>query len=183
VFGRLISDAKAAAGAVIVKYVARASVALPFLVAAGFAVAGITVMLVDRFGALMAYWMLAGGFTAVGLVAALVVTVKEQEEEAVEAEAEAKDTSSVAAEAALQAPLALLGGLLTSSPIGPSSALGLVRLLARNLPLILLLVLIGALLWPSESEAAEEGDLETGDPGTDAIRPNGVYPSGNEARI
>jgi hypothetical protein len=50
VFRGLISDAKAAAGAVIVKYVARASVAIPFLIAAGFATAALTVLLVDRYG-------------------------------------------------------------------------------------------------------------------------------------
>jgi hypothetical protein len=177
VFRGLISDAKAAAGAVIVKYVARASVAVPFLVAAGFATAAITVMLVDRFGALTAYWALAGGFTAIGLVATLVVTVKEQEEEVV-AEAKAAEEPSAAAnaaaEVAMQAPLAVLSGLL-ATPLGPSSALGLVKVLARNLPLVLLLVMLGFLVWPREPGETEGEDAADADAGNPARRPNGVY--------
>ena len=43
------------------KYVARASVAIPFVIALGFALAAIAVMLVERFGHVTAYWMMAGG--------------------------------------------------------------------------------------------------------------------------
>ena len=169
-FRGLISDAKAAAGAVIVKYVARASVAIPFLIAAGFATAAITVMLVDRYGAPTAYWAVAGAFTAIGLVAALVVTVKEQEEVVAEAKAE---EPGVAAEVAMQAPLAL--SALLASPLGPSSALGILRVLGRNLPLVLLLVIIGVLMWPREdADATEPANADAEPP---APRPNGAYPA------
>ena len=80
-FRSLINDAKSAAGAVIGKYVIRASVAVPFVVAAGFGTAATTLVLIDRFGAVIAYCLMAGGFAAIGLLAALAVTVKEQEEE------------------------------------------------------------------------------------------------------
>ena len=76
-FRGLISDAKAAVGAVIVKYVARASVAIPFVIAAGFATAALTLLLTERYGAQTAYWLVAGGFTLIGALAMLVVTVKE----------------------------------------------------------------------------------------------------------
>jgi hypothetical protein len=179
----LISDAKAAAGAVIVKYVARASVAVPFLIAAGFGTAAITVMLVDRYGALTAYWVLAAGFTALGMVAVLVVTVKEQEVEVAEAEAKAEDTPGVAAEVAMQAPLAL--SALLASPLGPSSALAIVRLLARNLPLVVLLVVVGMLVWPREAAKAEHvGDTANTPPEPPAYKPNGAHmPDGAEARV
>ena len=121
-FRGLISDAKAAAGAVIVKYVARASVAIPFLIAAGFATAALTVMLVDRYGAQMAYWLLAGGFTVIGVVAAWSSPSRSRRKRSTEAEAEAADTPEVAKEVAMQAPLALLSALL-ASPMGPTSAL------------------------------------------------------------
>jgi len=181
VFRGLISDAKAAAGAVIVKYVARASVAIPFFVAAGFATAALTVMLVDRYGAQTAYWLVAGAFTLIGAVAMLVVTVKEQEEVVAEAEAVATDTPEVAKEVAVQAPLALLSALL-ASPMGPTSALGIARLLGRNLPLVLLLVVAGFLLWPSEPKADGEADATVPEP-PPTPRPNGVYPEGGEARV
>jgi hypothetical protein len=184
VFRGLISDAKAAAGAVIVKYVARASVAIPFLIAGGFAIAAVTAMLVDRYGAQVAYWLVAGAFTLIGAVAMLVVTVKEQEEEVAEAEAVAADTPEVAKEVALQAPLALLSALL-ASPMGPTSALGIARLLGRNLPLVLLLVVAGFLLWPREPAAEGETELAEGEPAADkppAPKPNGAYADRGEAR-
>ena len=183
-FRGLISDAKAAAGAVIVKYVARASVAIPFLIAAGFATAALTVLLVDRYGAQTAYWLLAGGFTLFGMVAALVVTVKEQEEEVAETQAETEDTPAVAKEVAMQAPLALLSALL-ASPMGPSSAFGIAKLLGRNLPLALLLVIGGFLLLPRDP-AAEGADLAEGGPLADDApvpKPNGVYTEREEARV
>jgi hypothetical protein len=182
VFRGLISDAKAAAGAVIVKYVARASVAIPFVIAVGFAIAALTVMLVERYGAQTAYWLLAGAFTLIGAVAMLAVTVKEQEEEIAEAEAVAADTPEVAKEVALQAPLALLSGLL-ATPMGPTSALGIARLLGRNLPLVLLLVIAGFLLWPSEPKP-EEGEADTAAPEPPPTpRSNGAYREGGEARV
>lgn len=77
-FRALINDAKSAVGAVIGKYAIRASVAVPFVVALGFGIAALTLALVERFGAITAYAIMAGGFAAIGLIAAAVVTVKEQ---------------------------------------------------------------------------------------------------------
>ena len=138
-FRGLINDAKSAAGAVVAKYAARVSVAVPFLVALGFATAAAVLMLTERFGAMTAYWIMAGGFTALGLVAALVVGLKEQEEEIAEAVAEKTDTADVAtdaaAQAAVQMPIALLGTLL-SSPAGRCRSPGLRQMVGRNLPLV-----------------------------------------------
>jgi uncharacterized membrane protein YebE (DUF533 family) len=107
VFRTLINDAKSAAVSVVARYAVRASVAVPFLVAAGFGTAALTLMLVDRFGSLTAYAIMAGGFAAIGLVAALAVTVKEQEEEVADAAAEQNDTGEVATDAAAQAAVQL----------------------------------------------------------------------------
>lgn len=181
-FRTLINDAKSAAGAVIGKYVIRASVAVPFVVAAGFGTAATTLVLIDRFGAVIAYCLMAGGFAAVGLFAALAVTVKEQEE-VVGAQAEKTDTANVAtdaaAQAAVQLPLALLGTLLTS-PMGPGVAAGGAKMVVRHLPLVLLIALIGLLFWPSADEPAEgeiaepnEGAAESSQPEWQQAR-NGV---------
>lgn len=151
-FRTLINDAKSAAGSVIGKYAIRASVAVPFIVAAGFGTAATTLVLVDRFGAVMAYGLMAGGFAAVGLLAAAIVTVKEQEEVTEDAQAEKTDTAEVAgdaaAQAAVQLPLALLGTLLTM-PMGPGAAAGGAKMLMRNLPLVLLAAVLAFLFWPS----------------------------------
>jgi len=180
-FRGLINDAKSAVGSLIAKYLARASVAVPFVVALGFATGAITFMLVDRVGAITAYWVLAGGFTLIGLIATLVITVKEQEEEVAEKQAEQTDTAGVAvdaaAQAAAQAPLALLGALL-ATPLGPSTLAGGAKMVVRNIPLVLLLGLIGLLFWPGESAA--DADQPERAP---QAKPNGMHaPTGNGLR-
>jgi hypothetical protein len=169
-FAGVINQAKAAASGLLLKYVARASVAVPFLIALGFALAAVTVMLVERFGQVTAYWLLAGGLAAIGTVAAMAVSVKEQEEQEAEQLAEEADTGEVVSEATAQAvvqtPIALLGALF-SMPGGATSALSVARLLGRNFPLVLLLVMIGALFWPTDEATPSDDEV-------DARRPNGA---------
>jgi hypothetical protein len=103
------------------------------------------------------------------------VSVKEHEEVVADQKAEETDTAAVASEVAMQAPLALLGALLTSSG-GPSSALSIVKLLARNLPLVVLLGIVGVLLWPSDPSQSEgETDTEALDADL-SHKPNGSHP-------
>ena len=168
-FQGLINNAKSAVSGLVLKYVARASVAVPFVIALGFALAAITVMLVNRFGQITAYWTIAGGLALVGVLAAIIVSVKEHEEEIAEQVAENTATGEVVSDATAQAiaqtPIALLGALLTSSP---ATALGGIRLLARNFPLVLLLVMIGALVWPTQPAAEELEDTDQ------QLKPNGA---------
>lgn len=183
-FRSLINDVKSAAAAVIGKYAVRASVAVPFVVAAGFGTAALALILVERFGSVAAYSVMASGFAAIGLMAAVVVSVKEQAEAVADSTAEQSDTAEVAsdaaAQAAVQVPLALLGTLLTT-PLGPGAAVGGAKMLGRNLPLVLLLVLVVLLFWPTrtdETAAAEvsegEGAAETGN-GQWQQAPNGAH--------
>lgn len=151
-FRGLINNAKSAASSLVLKYVARASVAVPFVIAAGFALAAGTVMLVERYGQIYAYLLMAAGLTAVGLIATLFVREKENQEEVVDERAEARDTAGVATEVAAQAPLALLGGLF-AMPGGPSMVLKVAKGLGNNFALVLLLALLGTLLWPDKSKA------------------------------
>jgi len=156
---------------------------VPFLVALGFATAAITFMLVERFGAVMGSWIVAGGFTLIGLVATVMIAAKEQEEEIAEKKIEEEDTAGVASDAAAQAaaqlPLALLGAVL-STPMGPGTVAGGAKLIARNLPLVVLLALIALLFWPTEPEtqgADAEEDAHAGRPnGAEQPRaPNGYH--------
>jgi uncharacterized membrane protein YhaH (DUF805 family) len=169
-FEGLINNAKSAVSGLVLKYVARASVAVPFLIALGFALAAITVMLVDRFGHITAYWAVAGGLALVGVMAAVIVSARERDEEVAEQVAEKTDTEEVigtaAAQAIVQTPIALLGALLTSSP---ATAIGGVRLLARNLPLVLLLVMIGSLFWPTTQLDEDSQDERLKPNGADAM--------------
>ena len=152
-FAGLINQAKSAASHLVLKYVARASVAVPFVIAAGFALAAITVMLVERFGHVMAYWLVAGGLALIGVIASIVVSVKEHEEEVAEQQAAKTETEEVVSDATAQAlvqtPIALLGALMTV-PGGAAGALSAARVLGRNWPLVLLLVMIGVLFWPTK---------------------------------
>lgn len=159
-FAKLINQGKLAASHLILRYVARVSVAVPFIIAAGFALAAITMMLIERFGHVMADWLVAGGLALIGVVAFVVVAVKEHDEQAAEQQAAKADTEEVVSEATAQAlvetPIAaLLGGLMTM-PGGAAGALSAARLLGRNWPLVFLLVLIGGLFWPTEDATAEE---------------------------
>ena len=166
-FEGLIDDVKSAAASFLVTYLARASVAVPFLVALGFATAAVAIELTERFGSRNAFWLLAGGFCAVGLLAALAVTMKEQQQE-LQAEEEqerseggvgemASAASAAAAAAATQAaghvPAALLGALLQNPA---ASVMAVARMAGRNMPLLLLLFLLALLFWPTEQTPAEE---------------------------
>jgi hypothetical protein len=81
-FRALINDAKSAAGSAVgryvVKYLMRASWRYHSSSRAGFVTAAITMMLIDRYGAVAARWMVAGVFVLIGLVATLIVTLDER---------------------------------------------------------------------------------------------------------
>src|SRR4051794_32885995 len=98
-----MNQAKDAVSGLVLKYVARASVAVSFVIALGFALAALTVMLVQRFGHVTAYWLMAGGLAAIGVIAAIAVSVKEHEEEVAEEQAEGSDTQDVVSDATAQA--------------------------------------------------------------------------------
>jgi hypothetical protein len=83
-FRGIIDSARNAASKLLGKYLARASVAVPFLLAAGFGLAALTVMLSQRFGSLTAYRVVAAGLGVAGILAAAFVWAKEHKEEAAE---------------------------------------------------------------------------------------------------
>jgi hypothetical protein len=189
VFAGLVNEAKAAASGLILKYVARASVAVPFAIALGFALAATTVMLVQWFGQVTAYWIVAAGLAVVGIISAVALSIKEEQKEKAEELAEQTDTQNVVSEATAQAmgqaPFALLGALATA-PGGATTLLPIVRILARNLPLVLLLVMIGALFWPAGAQpeqSAEPENTVSGDNegGEDLGRPAPLKPVSEHA--
>ena len=102
-FAGLIGQAKDAVSGLVLKYVARASVAIPFVVALGFAIAAVSIMLVERFGHVTAYWIMASGLAVIGVIAAIAVSVKEHEQGVTADKAEGSDTQEVVSEATAQA--------------------------------------------------------------------------------
>jgi hypothetical protein len=81
----------------VLRYGARASVAIPFVIALGFALAALTVILVQAFGQVTAYWLMAGGLAAIGAVAVIGVSVKEHEDDVAEQKARQPDTRRITA--------------------------------------------------------------------------------------
>lgn len=166
----LINHAKSAAASFIGTYLLRVSVAVPFLIALGFATVAAGLSLTERFGAKSAFWILAAGYCGIGALAGTLATIRQQQqEEAAEAEAESENSNtessglgdlgriaSAAATGATSAAGQIPGSLLASlmaHPTGP--ALAGARFVARNVPLILLAALLVLLLWRDE-EADEE---------------------------
>ena len=125
----------------------------------------------------MAYSLMAAGLALIGVVASIVVSVKEHTEEVAEQQATKSDTEEVmsdaTAHAVVQTPLALFRALM-AMPGGSAGALSAVRLLARNLPLVLLLGMIGLLFWPTkEGEQLQDNhDVSRKPNGTDDYMPN-----------
>jgi len=69
------------------------------VIAVCFPLAATTVMLVQRVGHVAGYWQMAGGLAAIGVIAAIAVSVKEHEEEVAEQKAEEADTQEVISDA------------------------------------------------------------------------------------
>ena len=145
----VINHAASAAGSMVAGYLARASVAVPFIIGFGFATTALSLLLIDRFGHRDAFLIIAGIFTLLGVLAALTVSGKERGN-AANAVAYKTDSPPVARDAAATAavamPFAVLGTVLTS--FGPAPFLSLLGILGRNLPLVLVLGAAGVLVWP-----------------------------------
>src|SRR5689334_6166237 len=96
---------------------------------------------------------MAGGLAAIGVIAAIVVSVIEHEEDVAEQKTEAADTQQVMSDATMQAmtqaPLALLGAL-SSAPGGATSALKVACIAGRIGLSRCCSFLVGALFWPTE---------------------------------
>lgn len=148
--GRLISFATSGVTNLLGKYAIRASVAIPFLFALAFGLAGLTVVLIDVFGYRDAYFILAGGFLALGLMGVVAVWLKERHEEQESASLAASTTpiAAVAVEAGKQLPTAVAGGASEAA----TSFRGLADIAARNWPLVLAASLAILLLGGAHAE-------------------------------
>jgi hypothetical protein len=133
VFQKVLNYITSSVTSLIAKYALRASVAIPFLLAFGFGLAGVAVLLIDAFGYRDAYFLLAAGFGALGVISALAVWIKERRETS-ERGTGASDVIATTVKTARQIPGALAGGTSEAS-----SSLRLITDLAvRNWPLVII---------------------------------------------
>lgn len=147
-FQSLINRAQRSVDTLVSKYVARAAVAVPFLVAMGFGTAAASVKLSETYGSLTAYTVLAGAFAAIGLVAAAAIAISGPGATTVEAvdepEAVAESEATEASLAPSIDPAMIMSALTT---VGPVALPQLLKLFARNLPLVIGVVVLAYLLF------------------------------------
>ena len=144
-FGKLLSYATSGITDLLTKYAVRASVAIPFIFAFGFGLAGLTVILSDYYGYRMAYFLIAAGFAVLGVLAGLAVWLKERSEDASAPDTGSTSTAQVAdtaLETAKRLPSAMAGGASDAS----SSFRGFADLAARNWPLLVAAALAAIVL-------------------------------------
>ena len=164
----VINDARKAASRLIATYLGRAVVAVPFVIAGGFATAAATLWLIEQFGSQLAYWILALVFTVIGLIASVIVAGKEEkiEQAAAAEQKEAAASGPLATAENVLAPAALLLPLLTS-PLGLTASARLAKYGLKYFPVLVLAALMAALLWPL---GARDGETDgAAEPAPDGV--------------
>lgn len=156
-FQAVVQRAQRAVDSTLAKLMTRAAAAVPLVIAAGFGTAALTVTLTDAYGPALSYTIMAGLFVVLGGITAAVVSANGSA-----AETEPEEAPSVAEDVAeVAAPLldreTIVAFLATA---GPVALPGLLRIAARNLPLLVLAVMVvffffGRSLTGGRTEAAD----------------------------
>lgn len=142
-FQGLLKRAERSLDQVIARVLGRALVAVPLLVAAGFATAALTVKLVEMYGAVAAYGVMAALFGVIGLATMAIVAAGAVEPAAETSTAASGDESTGQSEGLADATAFLtpeVRSVLAS--VAPMALPGVARGVGRNLPLVLILALI-----------------------------------------
>jgi hypothetical protein len=151
-FQALIKKAEGAVGSAVNKVAWRAAVAVPLVIAAGFGIAALTVTLSQAYGAALSYTIMAGVFVAVAGITAVIMSRKEP---VVEPKTEEPTPTLAEDVAEFATPLfdrdTIVSLLATAGPIALPA---LLRLGARNLPLLVIAIIV-ALFYFGRSIARE----------------------------
>lgn len=146
-FQEIANRAQRAVDTLVSKYVTRLAVAVPFVVALAFGTAAASVKLTEMYGSMRANAVLAGIFALLGLVTAAAIGFSQptpeltaEPQRAVAHEPTAQQTGDAPLFANADAMLAAIGA------IGPTALPMVLRLLVRNLPLVLGVLVLGYLL-------------------------------------
>ncbi len=160
-FQAVVQRAQRAVDSTLAKLVTRAAVAVPLVIAAGFGTAALTVTLTDTYGPALSYTIMAVLFVVLGGIVAAVMSWDNGATEEPKPE-EAPSVVENVAEAA--APLldreTLVAMLMTAGPIALP---GLLRIAARNLPLLVAAVIVAFFFFGRSVAGAgdEPGAAET----------------------
>ncbi len=145
-FGKLFSYATSGITSLIAKYAVRASVALPFLLAFAFGLAGLTVILIDHYGYRMAYFLLAAAFASLGVVAGIAVWLKERREEVAPPGDNYTTSPTRIAETALETAKRLPSAVAAGATDASSSTRGLADLAVRHWALLAAMGIVAIVL-------------------------------------
>lgn len=159
-FQAIVQRAQSAVDSTLAKLMSRAAVAVPLVIGAGFGIAALTVTLTEAYGPALSYTMMAGLFVVLGGLTAAVVAANGT----TEAEPAPSMVDDVAEVAAPLLDRDTLVALLSTA--GPVALPGLLRLAARNLPLLVMAVIVaffffGRSLTPGKGETAEAAPAPT----------------------
>ena len=160
-FAALISRAQTAVDTAIGQFVNRAIIAVPFLIAGGFATASIYMRLDRSYGAETATLVMAGAFAALGLITlALVGRTSPPVAAGVQDASESVGQSSEAEappSAISETDKELLFAALASA--APVALPGLLRLALRNIPILIAIVAaLFVMTRPAQDPAAANAD-------------------------
>ena len=167
IFGSLFRRAEHAVENLLDQALLRVMVAIPLLIAAGFATAAASGYVNARYGSETGNLIMAAVFGAIGLLAAGYVAARSPSNgsAAADSQVQADAMSAATGEAAGQGtdssapPLSdgereLFNSVLTSA--APIALPGLIRLLLRNIPLLLTLIVAGYVLSRQTGNSATE---------------------------
>ena len=142
----LFRRAEATVDQAVTGLVTKVVVAIPFLVACGFATAAAAILLNRAFGTEVGCLIMTGVFVVIGGVAVMVASSRtSSSSERSDEPAQTADETSTREQSALEgADRELLSAALTA--IGPLAAPPLLRLAVRNLPLIAAIAAAGFVL-------------------------------------
>ena len=159
------------------KYVRRAIVAVPLLIASLFATAAASVKLVEMYGAVNGYGIMAAGFLLLSAVVALFAFTGDLTP-VEEAEAKAEDAEKVKqSDESPLVPPELLSLIMAAAPVA-------LPRVARNLPIIVALAIIGYLFsrYASNTSGPDAAAGDSGDTDVPAA-PSTASSADRDARV
>lgn len=173
-FQGLLQRVERSANQVIARALERALVAVPLLVAAGFATAALTVKLVELYGAVTAYGVMAAIFSVIGLVTMAIIGIGANGSDAGATQTDAESEQPFQAEGLIDEATDLLTPEVRSvlASVAPMALPGMIRGARRNLPLILMLALAAFVISRFGTTGKEAGPVaDPGDEGAAATPP------------
>jgi hypothetical protein len=158
-FQAVVQRAQRAVDSTLAKLVTRAAVAVPLVIAAGFGTAALTVTLTDTYGPALSYTIMAGLFVVLGGIVAAVMSWDNGATEEPKPEEAPSVVENVAEVAAPLLDRDTLIALLTTA--GPVALPGMLRIAARNLPLLVAAVIVAFFFFGRSVAGDEPGAAET----------------------